>query len=548
MRRARLRVEEINPWSAVRTAFLLGIATAATIVVTFSVLYLFLAALGLFDAIDRVLGDVTGTGTANVGIASTLSLPKVITFSLLIGIFETVIMTALAAVFAFMFNATVPLTGGLEVTLAEDERQRQIVLQETDNVQTQSDDPHSRFIAVEGEIREQDVIAGRDVVAASEDRQRLIIREELDTIVQKHGDDRRSRFVADEGEMREEDLIAERDVVVTITAGGYAKRTHTDLYREQRRGGKGIKGAALKTDDVVSHFFVTTTHHWLLFFTNRGRVYRIKAYELPEAGRDARGQHVANLLALQPDEVITQVLDLRDYEQSEFLVLATRGGMVKKTRLTEYDSTRSGGVIAINLRDDDELVSAQLVGASDDLMLISRKGYSVRFNANESSLRSMGRSTSGVIGMRFKSVDDQLLAMDVVRPGAYVVTVTDGGYAKRTLVDEWSAKGRGTQGVRAMKLVEDRGGLVGALIADEADQIFAMASNGILIRTRVDQIRSTSRDTMGVSLMNLGKDETLIAVARAGEVDTDEDEGLAELGVVASEEGAAEVTVAAEEG
>ena len=547
MRRARLRVEEINPWSAVRTAFLLGISTAATIVVTFSVLYLFLAALGLFDAIDRVLGDVTGTGTANVGIASTLSLPKVVAFSLLIGIFETVIMTALAAVFSFMFNATVPLTGGLEITLAEDDRQRWIVLQEPDTVQKQGDDSHSRFIAaedeireagfiaaedeireedliaVQGEIREEDFIAERDVVLASEDRQRQIIREELDT-------------------------IAERDVVVTITAGGYAKRTHTDLYREQRRGGKGIKGAALKTDDVVSHFFVTTTHHWLLFFTNRGRVYRIKAYELPEAGRDARGQHVANLLALQPDESITQVLDLRDYEQSEFLVLATRGGMVKKTRLTEYDSTRSGGVIAINLRDDDELVSAQLVGASDDLMLISRKGYSVRFNANESSLRSMGRSTSGVIGMRFKSVDDQLLAMDVVRPGAYVVTVTDGGYAKRTLVDEWSAKGRGTQGVRAMKLVEDRGGLVGALIADEADQIFAMASNGILIRTRVDQIRSTSRDTMGVSLMNLGKDETLIAVARAGEADTDEDEGLAELDVVESAEGAAEVTVAAEEG
>ena len=548
MRRARLRVEEINPWSAVRTAFLLGIATAATIVVTFSVLYLFLAALGLFDAIDRVLGDVTGTGTANVGIASTLSLPKVITFSLLIGIFETVIMTALAAVFAFMFNATVPLTGGLEITLAEDDRQRRIVLQEPDTVQKQGDDRGSPLVAVPGEIREEDFITERDVVVASEDRQRQIIREELDTIVQKHGDDRRSRFVADEGEMREEDLIAERDVVVTITAGGYAKRTHTDLYREQRRGGKGIKGAALKADDVVSHFFVTTTHHWLLFFTNRGRVYRIKAYELPEAGRDARGQHVANLLALQPDESITQVLDLRDYEQSEFLVLATRGGMVKKTRLTEYDSTRSGGVIAINLRDDDELVSAQLVGASDDLMLISRKGYSVRFNANESSLRSMGRSTSGVIGMRFKSVDDQLLAMDVVRPGAYVVTVTDGGYAKRTLVDEWSAKGRGTQGVRAMKLVEDRGGLVGALIADEADQIFAMASNGILIRTRVDQIRSTSRDTMGVSLMNLGKDETLIAVARAGEADTDEDEGLAELDVVESAEGAAEVTVAPEEG
>jgi DNA gyrase subunit A len=387
-------------------------------------------------------------------------------------------------------------------------------------------------------------------ILASEDRQRQIIREELDTIVQKHGDDRRSRFVADEGEMREEDLIAERDVVVTVTAGGYAKRTHTDLYREQRRGGKGIKGAALKQDDVVSHFFVTTTHHWLLFFTNRGRVYRIKTYELPEAGRDARGQHVANLLALQADESITQVLDLRDYEQSEFLVLATRGGMVKKTRLTEYDSTRSGGVIAINLRDDDELVSAQLVGASDDLMLISRKGYSVRFNANESSLRSMGRSTSGVIGMRFKTPDDQLLAMDVVRPGAYVVTVTDGGYAKRTLVDEWTSKGRGTQGVRAMKLVEDRGGLVGALIADEADQIFAIASNGIVIRTRVDQIRSTSRDTMGVSLMNLGKDETLIALARAGETDTDEDAALsegAEVDEVTAVEVAEAATIAPEE-
>jgi DNA gyrase subunit A len=365
-------------------------------------------------------------------------------------------------------------------------------------------------------------------ILASEDRQRQIIREELDAIVQKHGDDRRSRFVADEGEMREEDLIAERDIVVTITAGGYAKRTHTDLYREQRRGGKGIKGAALKQDDVVNHFFITTTHHWLLFFTNRGRVYRIKAYELPEAGRDARGQHVANLLALQADESITQVLDLRDYEQSEFLVLATRGGMVKKTRLTEYDSSRTGGVIAINLREEDELVSAQLVGGSDDLMLISRKGYSVRFTADEGSLRSMGRSTSGVIGMRFKTGDDELLAMDVVRPGAYVVTVTDGGYAKRTIVEEWNAKGRGTQGVRAMKLVENRGGLVGALIADEADQIFAIASNGIVIRTRVDQIRSTSRDTMGVSLMNLGQDETLIAVARAGESDVDDEEELVE--------------------
>ena len=379
-----------------------------------------------------------------------------------------------------------------------------------------------------------DMITEYNSILNSVERQREIIREELDGIVQRHGDDRRSRFVADEGEMRDEDLIAERDVVVTITAGGYAKRTNTDLYREQRRGGKGIKGAALKQDDVVSHFFVTTTHHWLLFFTNRGRVYRVKAYELPEAGRDARGQHVANLLALQGDETITQVLDVRDYQQADYLVLATRGGMVKKTKLDEYDSNRTGGLIAINLREDDELISAQLVGAKDDLMLVSRKGYSVRFTADESSLRAMGRATSGVIGMRFKTDDDHLLSMDVVKPGAYVVTVTDGGFAKRTLVDEWNAKGRGTQGVRAMKLVEDRGGLVGALVAEENDQIFAIASNGIVIRTRVSEIRPTGRDTMGVSLMNLNEGEELIAVARASESE-DDDEGVEGAEVVAAE-------------
>ena len=377
------------------------------------------------------------------------------------------------------------------------------------------------------------LITEYNAILNSIERQREIIREELDVIVQRHGDDRRSRFVADEGEMRDEDLIAERDVVVTITAGGYAKRTNTDLYREQRRGGKGIKGAALKQDDVVSHFFVTTTHHWLLFFTNRGRVYRVKAYELPEAGRDARGQHVANLLALQADESITQVLDLRDYQAAEYLVLATRGGMVKKTKLDEYDSNRTGGLIAINLRDDDELISAQLAGAKDDLMLVSRKGYSVRFTADESSLRAMGRATSGVIGMRFKTDDDHLLSMDVVKPESYLVTVTDGGFAKRTLVDEWNAKGRGTQGVRAMKLVEDRGGLVGALIAEESDQIFAIASNGIVIRTRVSEIRPTGRDTMGVSLMNLNEGEELIAVARASESDDDDESVEGVDGVVA---------------
>ena len=367
------------------------------------------------------------------------------------------------------------------------------------------------------------LIAEYDAILASDERQRAIVKEELDVIVAKHGDERRSRFVADEGEMRTEDLIAERDVVVTLTAGGYVKRTDTALYRQQRRGGRGVKGAALRQDDVVNHFFVTTTHHQILFFTNKGRVYKAKAYELPEAGRDAKGQHVANVLSLQGDELVTQVLALKDYESAPYLVLATKQGMVKKTPLTEYDTNRTGGLIAINLRDEDELISAQLIGENDDLLLVSRKGYSVRFTADDDTLRPMGRATSGVIGMRFKSTDDHTLSMDVVKPGAFVVTATDGGFAKRTSVDEWNSKGRGTQGVRAMRLVEERGGLVGAMIAMEEDQIFAIASNGVVIRTSVSDIRATGRDTMGVRLMNLGEEDALVSIARAAENDDEED-------------------------
>jgi DNA gyrase subunit A len=371
------------------------------------------------------------------------------------------------------------------------------------------------------------LIAEYDAILASDERQRSIVKEELDTIVAKHGDERRSRIIADEGDMNDEDLIAERDVVVTITGGGYVKRTDVTLYRQQKRGGRGVKGAALKQDDVVSHFFVTTTHDWILFFTNKGRVYRAKAYQLPEAGRDARGQHVANVLAFSGDEYVTQVLNLRNYDQAPYLVLATRGGMVKKTSLQEYNSNRTGGLIAINLKDDDELISAQLVDDNSDLLLVSRKGYSVRFTADDATLRPMGRATAGVIGMRFKTEEDALLSMDVVREGSFVVTATDGGFAKRTSVTEWNSKGRGTQGVRAMKLVEERGALVGAMIAEETDQIFAVASNGVVIRTSVSDIRSTGRDTMGVSLMNLQDGDTLVGIARAAERDEDEDEAEA---------------------
>jgi len=359
-------------------------------------------------------------------------------------------------------------------------------------------------------------IADYNDILASEPRQRSIVSEELAEVVTDFGDDRRTQFIPWDGDVTHEDLIAEEDVVVTITAGGYAKRTKSDLYRAQRRGGRGVRGAALRQDDVVEHFFVTTTHHWILFFTTKGRVYRAKAYQLPESGRDAKGQHVANLLAFQPDEQIAQVLTIRDYEQAPYLVLATRKGMVKKTALTEYDSNRSGGVIAINLRDDDEVISAQLVSPDDDLLLVSRKGLSARFHASDAQLRPMGRATGGVIGMRFRG-GDELLSMDVVREGTFVVTVTDGGFAKRTPVEDWASKGRGILGVRAMRLVEERGGLVGAVVCEIDDEIFAVASDGIVIRTRVEELRASGRDTMGVRLMNLGDDRSLVAVARAGD-------------------------------
>ena len=357
-------------------------------------------------------------------------------------------------------------------------------------------------------------IAGFQAILASPERQREIIREELGEIVAKFGDERRTQIIAAEGEIDDEDLIAQEDMVVTITRGGYAKRTKADAYRAQRRGGRGVKGAALRQDDVVEHFFVTTTHHWLLFFTNKGRVYRCKTYQLPESNRDARGQHVANLLAFAPDEQICQVLAIEDYKAIPYLVLATKQGQVKKSRLQDYDTNRSGGLIAIGLHEDDEVISAALVEEQDDLMLISRKGMSVRFTANDATLRPMGRPAAGVIGMRFRG-DDQLLSMQVVAEDSYLVTVTDGGYGKRTPVTEWNAKGRGTLGVRAMRLVEDRGSLVSALVMDVDDEIFAIASNGIVIRTRVSEIRATGRDTMGVGLMGVGGDAQVVAVARS---------------------------------
>ena len=360
-----------------------------------------------------------------------------------------------------------------------------------------------------------------NAILASPQRQRDIVSEELAEIVEKFGDERRTQLIPYEGDMSAEDFIPEEDVVVTITRGGYAKRTKTDLYRAQRRGGKGVRGAQLRQDDLVEHFFVTTTHHWILFFTNKGRVYRAKAYQLPEAGRDARGQHVANLLAFQPDEQIAQIIDLKDYEVSPYLVLATKRGMVKKTRLTEYDSNRSGGLIAINLREDDdglgdELISARLVSADDDLLLVSRRAMSVRFTAADDALRPMGRATSGVTGMRFKG-DDELLVMEVARPGGTVFTVTDGGFAKRTVVEEYRLQGRGGYGTQAMKFSEARGSLVGALVVDDADEVFSIKASGGVTRVSVAEVNPTGRVTMGVRFISLADDDTVVAIARNAE-------------------------------
>ncbi len=346
-------------------------------------------------------------------------------------------------------------------------------------------------------------------------RQRSIVSEELAEIVNKFGDERRTTIVADENDVTHEDLIAVEPIVVTLSADGYIKRTKAALYRSQKRGGRGVKGAALKQDDVVTNFFVTTTHHWILFFTNRGRVFRVKAYELTDTGRDARGQHVANLLSLAPEEHVVEVQDLRDYDQAKYLVLATRNGVIKKSRLSDYDSSRSTGLVAITLRDEDDVVSAQLVNDEDDLLLVSKMGYSVRCHADDATLRPMGRTAGGVIGIRFKTDDDYLLKMEVATPESFVVTVTEGGWAKRTSIEEWNAKGRGTQGVRAMRLVEKRGGLAGALICAADDEIFAIASNGVVIRTRVDEIRAAGRDTMGVSFMKVGDEDQVVAVARS---------------------------------
>ena len=387
----------------------------------------------------------------------------------------------------------------------------------------------------------------KDILARPE-RQRAIVRDELAEIVEKYGDDRRTQIVAASGEVTEEDLIARENVVITITSTGYAKRTKVDLYRNQKRGGKGVRGAELKQDDVVRHFFVCSTHDWILFFTNFGRVYRLKAYELPEASRTARGQHVANLLEFQPGEQIAQVIQLQTYEDAPYLVLATAQGRVKKSRLSDYDSARSGGLIAINLNEGDSLIGAVLCSADDDLLLVSEEGQAIRFTANDDTLRPMGRSTAGVKGMRFRG-EDQMLAMSVVREDSYLLVATSGGYGKRTELSEYPVKGRGGLGVVTFKYTPKRGKLIGAIVVSNDDEIFAITTAGGVIRTEVNQIRPSSRQTMGVRLVNLEKGVELLAIDRNVEQESEEIEAeVAAVEQAATLDGAAEAKDADDKG
>ncbi len=386
------------------------------------------------------------------------------------------------------------------------------------------------------------VIADLTDILARPERQRTIVSEELTEIVTKYGDDRRSTIISADGDMSDEDFIPDEDVVVTITRSGYAKRTRTDQYRVQKRGGKGVRGANLRSDDEVDHMFATSNHHWILFFTNAGRVYRSKVWQLPEGGRDSRGGHVAGLLSFLPDEKITQVLAIREYAPDDYLLLATRRGLVKKTQLSLYDSPRQAGIIAINFRDeDDELIGAGRCSDADDILLVSRKGQGIRFAADSSQLRPMGRATSGVTGMKFRD-DDELLSMSVIdaemdEDDRFVFTVTDGGFAKRTKVSDYRQQGRGGLGIKAMRLNSERGQLVGGLVVAEGDEVIAIKASGQITRSLVSGVPVKGRDTMGVKFVSVRDTDSVVVIALNPEASADAAVGLA-AGVVAEGEAA----------
>jgi|TARA_B110001454_G_scaffold45549_1_gene44655 DNA gyrase subunit A len=347
----------------------------------------------------------------------------------------------------------------------------------------------------------------------SETQLRSVIKEELNEVRVEHDTPRRSQIVFDAGDMEIEDLIDNEPVVVTLSKGGYIKSVAADSFRTQGRGGRGVQGARLKDDDILVRVLTTTTHSYLLFFTNRGKVYRLKAYQVPMMDRTARGTAVVNLLQLEPDEVVEAVIDTDEFTADEYLLFVTRKGVVKKTAFTEYDKTRTNGLIAINLREGDELVRVIQVRASDDIVLVSSRGQAIRFSGTQ--VRPMGRSAGGVRGMRLKENDVVVAAVAISENDQrHLLTVTEGGYGKRTPIEAYPRKGRGTMGVKGIKLTEARGAaVIGARMVDLEDEVILVSSGGVLIRTSVSEIAEQRRDATGVKVMNVGDDETVAALA-----------------------------------
>jgi DNA gyrase subunit A len=355
-----------------------------------------------------------------------------------------------------------------------------------------------------GSIRELEAILADEALLRS------VIRDELLAVRERFAEPRRSQITFDAGELDLEDLIDDEELVVTMSAKGYVKSVSADAFRAQGRGGRGVAGAKLRDDDYVTHILTTTAHAYLLFFSNLGRVYRLKAHEIPKKDRTARGTAIVNLLALQPGEHIQAIVDTRDYETNRFLFFATKQGQVKKTKFNEYDSSLRTGLIAINLRDGDELVSVIPTDGGQNVFMVSRSGMGICFG--EDDVRPMGRAAAGVRGMKLKS-GDEVVSCDVSRPDVSLLIVTDAGYGKRTQLDRFSVQGRGGQGVRAIKLTARKGRVVAAFMVDIDTEIFVISSSGTLIRTPVRDISSQGRDATGVRVMNLDAGQTVAAVA-----------------------------------
>ncbi len=355
-------------------------------------------------------------------------------------------------------------------------------------------------------------------ILGDEERVNGLIKDELREIADVYGDERRTEITHAEGEIDIEDLIADQQMVISITHSGYIKSLPLNTYRQQRRGGLGVTGMEMKDDDYIEHLFVCSTHDYLLFFTNRGKVYRLKVYELPEASRTARGRALVNLLPLREGERVQSVLSTRDFTEGRYLVFATRKGIVKKTEFGAYNTPiKADGIIAINIRDDDELIAVRRTSGDDTIMMVSRSGQAARFN--EKQVRSMGRDTSGVRGMNVSQKDNAVLAMDVARDDQELLVVTENGYGKRTSISDYPVKGRGTMGVKTITLTENKGALAGALVVREHQELVFISQNGMVQRTSVRGINRYGRASQGVRVMNIRDDDQVSAIALVVESD-----------------------------